>query len=371
MLLASDVSFSLAASQLSILGVYILIYHYRSKLGLLCAAVVFSLLSYLIGDAMIGRELPIEGTFVKWCLHRIGNVSPFLIWILALRLFDDGVTIIKVHPIVWAIAVSALILRAIGSYFINFSSELGDVNYLLTYGYSQIVIIGFTLSAIFVAIRGYRSDLILERRNERLVFVLSAAGLMAIQSILRALWVFSVVSGEVPLSQTWPYMEILYFIYAYVISVFLFFWKFRATGNPAFVSERKWKEELKEQDIRQQDLRLMEKITKAMEEDKLWKEPRLTVPALAKYVDSQEYLVRRAINNYLGFRNISDYLNSFRIHESSEKLINSDEQITNIGLDVGYASLSSFYKAFKEKHGVTPREFRLLNNAGLQQAAKT
>ena len=95
-----------------------------------------------------------------------------------------------------------------------------------------------------------------------------------------------------------------------------------------------------------------------MEEKKLYHESSLTVPALADYMASQEYLVRRAINNHMGYRNFSEFLNHYRIRETAQLLVETKEPITKIGLDVGYTSLSSFYKAFKTKNDVTPKDYR-------------
>jgi len=75
-------------------------------------------------------------------------------------------------------------------------------------------------------------------------------------------------------------------------------------------------------------------------------------------VASQEYLVRRAINNHMGYRNFSEFLNHYRINETIQLLSETDDPITSIGMDVGYTSLSSFYKAFKTTHGVTPKQYR-------------
>jgi len=99
-----------------------------------------------------------------------------------------------------------------------------------------------------------------------------------------------------------------------------------------------------------------------MEEEKLYRISSLTVLGLAKRVASQEYLVRRAINNRLGYRNFSEFLNLYRIRETTQLLKDTDEPITNIGLDVGYTSLSSFYTAFKSMHDVTPKQYRALHS---------
>ena len=63
----------------------------------------------------------------------------------------------------------------------------------------------------------------------------------------------------------------------------------------------------------------------------------------------------------LSMDEINQYLNQYRIAEAARRLQDPAEinlPISTIALDVGYASLSSFNKAFKEVHGVTPSIYR-------------
>jgi AraC-like DNA-binding protein len=87
----------------------------------------------------------------------------------------------------------------------------------------------------------------------------------------------------------------------------------------------------------------------------------LTIGQLAQQLSVPEYRLRRIINIGLGFRNFNDYLNGFRIKEAGERLadpLKSDEAILNIALDVGFRSVSSFNKAFRDSFGVTPTQYR-------------
>jgi AraC-like DNA-binding protein len=87
----------------------------------------------------------------------------------------------------------------------------------------------------------------------------------------------------------------------------------------------------------------------------------LTIGQLAQQLSVPEYRLRRIINIGLGFRNFNDYLNGFRIKEAGEGLadpLKSDEAILNIALDVGFRSVSSFNKAFRDSFGVTPTQYR-------------
>jgi len=80
---------------------------------------------------------------------------------------------------------------------------------------------------------------------------------------------------------------------------------------------------------------------------------------LAKQLREQEYKLRQIINQQLKYNNFSHFLNHYRITEAVRRLQTTNDAISKIGLDVGYTSLSSFHKAFKEQHSVTPREYRV------------
>lgn len=85
----------------------------------------------------------------------------------------------------------------------------------------------------------------------------------------------------------------------------------------------------------------------------------LTLKMLAEKLDLPEYRTRALINKHLGYRNFNDYINQLRIAEASKRLItNPDTPVLNIALDVGYRSLSSFNRAFREIKQSTPTKFR-------------
>lgn len=56
--------------------------------------------------------------------------------------------------------------------------------------------------------------------------------------------------------------------------------------------------------------------------------------------------------------NFNQYINSVRINYATAMLECSTESITNICLDCGFESQRTFNRAFKERHKMTPREYR-------------
>ena len=59
--------------------------------------------------------------------------------------------------------------------------------------------------------------------------------------------------------------------------------------------------------------------------------------------------------------NITRYRNTIAIQRASFLLLHSTKSITDIYLELNFQDKSYFYKKFKEQYGVTPKEFRKVN----------
>lgn len=93
--------------------------------------------------------------------------------------------------------------------------------------------------------------------------------------------------------------------------------------------------------------------------DGFYRQEKLTLKQLASALGIPEYRVRRVINQGLGYRNFNDYINHLRIAEASARLIDEPhEPVLNISLDVGYRTLSSFNRAFRDIMETTPTAYR-------------
>ena len=96
-------------------------------------------------------------------------------------------------------------------------------------------------------------------------------------------------------------------------------------------------------------------------DDGYYRETGLTIPKLAAKLDYPEHQLRRLINGHRGDRNFSAFLNRYRIDEAIRQLADPEKArtpILTIALDLGYASLGPFNRAFKLHTGMTPSEYR-------------
>lgn len=111
----------------------------------------------------------------------------------------------------------------------------------------------------------------------------------------------------------------------------------------------------------EQDEPLARALDRAMMQDRLYREPELTIGAIAARLDVPEYRVRRLVNGRFGHRNISDYLNGLRVAEVCAALADpeqADVPILTIAMDAGFGSLAVFNRSFKARLGETPSAYR-------------
>ena len=99
----------------------------------------------------------------------------------------------------------------------------------------------------------------------------------------------------------------------------------------------------------------------ALMADGAFREPGLTVAGLAERVGVPEHRLRKLINQGLGYRNFSTFLNDHRTDAAQAELSDPSlarTQILQITFGLGYGSLAPFNRAFRERVGQSPSEFR-------------
>jgi AraC-like DNA-binding protein len=87
----------------------------------------------------------------------------------------------------------------------------------------------------------------------------------------------------------------------------------------------------------------------------------LSLKQLAERVRLPEYRMRQLIHEHLGHRNFNSFLHVYRIHDAVEQLTDPGRRgtpILAIAQSVGYESVNTFNRGFKEVMNVTPSEYR-------------
>jgi AraC-like DNA-binding protein len=109
------------------------------------------------------------------------------------------------------------------------------------------------------------------------------------------------------------------------------------------------------------DPRQVATLESLMTAQRLYREPNLTIAALALRMGLPEHRLRRLINQALGHRHFSAFLNGYRIDEAKRALRDpalADVPVLAIAMDVGFTTIGPFNRAFKAQTGLTPTEFR-------------
>lgn len=110
----------------------------------------------------------------------------------------------------------------------------------------------------------------------------------------------------------------------------------------------------------QADPMVMERLTTAMQTDRLYLNPTLTLAELSATLKLSPRVVSKHINAGLGI-SFSDYVNRYRVAEVKRRLGNGDLQkltLLGIALESGFNSKTSFNRIFKEMEGIAPSDFK-------------
>lgn len=334
----------LAISQLLLLALIYLAYYRKLLLGRLMVLYSVCLISYILAILPEVNEGPV---YLDNLLGVMAIAAPSLLWIITRYLFVDSP---RVHPAIWGLIVAYMVLRSIG---IVMGPQEDGLQFWLLIFVPQVIMLGFASHVVYMAVRGLGSDLVEPRRKLRVPFAITMGAIVAIIVgsgffYLGIAWVYSVYIGAI-------FICILFFNLA----------TFRLhRDSPQLIDMTpegavpSLNSRISEKD---KDKPLIDRVHAAMESGRLYAQTGLTIGVLAHAVSMPEYRLRKLINQRLHYRNFNQYLNQYRISEAARRLQDPEEThipISSIALDVGYSSLSSFNKAFKESHGVTPSIYR-------------
>jgi len=104
----------------------------------------------------------------------------------------------------------------------------------------------------------------------------------------------------------------------------------------------------------------LENIMEALEKDKIYRDEKLSLGRLSDILSIPSHHLSQVINEKLQ-KNFNDLINTYRIEEAKEKLLESEKErttILEIAFDVGFNSKTVFNRAFKRYTGMTPSQFR-------------
>jgi len=279
----------------------------------------------------------------------LAMIAPYCLWAFARAVFESPwpkrwVTLLflSIGVVVWGVFVGRDVF---GESWVNRANVV-----------MHIVSLVIVLHALRLTLIGRPDDLIERRRSFRLFFV-----------VIVSFQVAAVLLVELTLGESAPpaWLELSNIIIIAVLTLGLAipmlrlnteFFEVKASVASKRQEEGPGKLGAAESVLRDKLLTLMD--------DGHYRETGLTIRVLAEQLKYPEHLLRRVINGHLGYRNFSAFLNDYRIHEARIQLVDPERARTpvlTIALELGYASLGPFNRAFKAATEMTPSDYRETN----------
>ncbi len=226
----------------------------------------------------------------------------------------------------------------------------------------QTIFAGF---AFYWTVADWRFDLVETRRAIRAVIMAVGGGLIVVSGLMPVL--IDPNSGANYLAH-----EAVAVADLAILSLVLF----RMTGGDVgrYLDFRRTPSTVRPVSAIDTDLPARARLTVLLEEEHICQREGLSLNALAGLVGLPEYRLRKLIHEQLGYRNFNALLHDYRIREACRQLSDPALRrtpILTIALSVGYASINTFSRGFREIMGVTPSAWReaQLNAGGTPDAA--
>lgn len=102
---------------------------------------------------------------------------------------------------------------------------------------------------------------------------------------------------------------------------------------------------------------LLRQLRTCMEDEKMYKNPTLTIDMLADAIQSNRSYLSIVINTRMK-KGFVEYVNYYRVQEAKRLLQHTDDKVAHIYAEAGFGSAQSFYAIFKNSEKLTPAEYR-------------
>ncbi|EDQ34498.1 AraC-type DNA-binding domain-containing protein [Hoeflea phototrophica DFL-43] len=284
-------------------------------------------------------ELLHDETLLLLSFQQIHFIS---MWWFVRALFDDHFCL---RPrCLWPVGVSAPLVLAVSM-----------VPFDVIWAFKMALVAlnaGLLIHVIYKAISSRAGDLVDARRAFSLALAFTVPPFMLL------VFAVNLMGVRGPLNTTFCLVcGVVYFLLALVFS----FWLTRLKGE-LFERNSHGSNSMASSnaEMSSADRLELERVVKAVDGG-LYLEPGLTIGGLADVLQVPEHRLRKLINRGLGYRNFAAFINDYRIAEAKRRLSDPElarEQIIQHAFSLGYASLAPFNRAFRERVGVSPTEYR-------------
>ena len=104
---------------------------------------------------------------------------------------------------------------------------------------------------------------------------------------------------------------------------------------------------------------MFQRLEKLMQEEEVYKENLLTKERVADLLGTNRTYLSQVINEQTQ-QNFTQYVNNYRINEAIRLLSDpeTDIPLKAVASEVGFNSMSTFYKIFQNTVGIPPKQYR-------------
>lgn len=283
---------------------------------------------------------------VLWPLIPLAaQLVPLLLWVFAYRLFERRVDR-RIALVGVFVALGCWI--ALGQGTVHDRQQLDGV-YIIIATLQRVVQLALLADAIRIALSELGDDLIEKRRRLRVGFVV----VVAVQALM-------VIGLEYFFGfPTMPPVAVLIQSVAILVATFAL-GSALLQSDPDILFDPSIDAAPPAPALTPSEKVLKQKLDAAVR-DGVYRETGMTIGVLADRLGTPEHRLRALINQRLGYRNFSAFLNHHRIAEAKAMLADPacvDLPILTIAMDLGYGSLAPFNRAFREDVGQAPSDYR-------------
>ncbi len=321
----------------------------QTRVGRLSAALTLSAAASAVNSTPGFRQAEVVWRAPVLALAA-GSVVVFWLW--ARIVFDDDFILRARHAALWALSVAGELFSAYGCAKWPRAGSLADL-------VVQLVGVGLAVLAITQTMATWRGDLVTGRRRLRAAVLLASVVYISIDTLYNSgLGSFAVTPAAfdairalglcaLAVLAAWRLLQVAPIEPA--TSVLR-----RGTDFAASASGPK----SAPQGVTPLLLKRLEQL---MTDERVFRQERLTIGALASRLAVPEERLRRAIHEGLGYRNFNAFINHYRLEDAKAALSDPSQcevPVLTIAMDSGFQSLGPFNRAFKADTGLTPTEYR-------------
>jgi AraC-like DNA-binding protein len=211
----------------------------------------------------------------------------------------------------------------------------------------------FALLAIYWAMSSWRADLVERRRRTRALTVL-IIGLNVIASSV----LLRVVIDPTTIANYHAHVALIAADLLILLFVLL---QFSQGDMGQYLEPRRDDPSSPPRPVDPEIAVVLTRLKSLMEVEHIYREPSLSLKHLAGRATVPEYRLRKIIHEQLGYNNYNVFLHHYRIREACEKLRSPEMRripILTIALSVGYQSVNTFNRGFRDLKGMTPSDYR-------------